>query len=301
MKILDTINSPRDLKKLDFSQLAVLSDEIRELLINVVSKNGGHLASNLGVVELTVAIHKVFNLPEDKVVFDVGHQSYVHKILSGRKDKFATIRQFGGLSGFPKTSESEYDAFNTGHSSTSVSVAYAIAKANELDGKGNYAVAVIGDAAISNGLAIEALNNAGLAGGRLIVILNDNEMSITKNVGNISNYLTELRTRPSYHKAKEDVHSLLDKIPIAGKKIARIIYAVKSAVKHTIIPDTMFEDLGFTYIGRHQSVSNVAAILGKLNVLVFTVRSCECCRRHALSLLKYEIRIFSVTVFIQLQ
>ncbi len=249
MKILDTVKCSHDLKKLNTKQLISLSGEIRELLINVVSKNGGHLASNLGVVELTVAIHKVFNLPEDKVVFDVGHQSYVHKILTGRKDMLDTLRKYGGISGFPKTSESEYDAFNTGHSSTSVSVAYAISKANSLNGRDNYAIALIGDAAISNGLAFEALNNAGLSGSKLIVILNDNEMSIAKNVGNISNYLTELRTRPSYHKAKEDVHSFLNKVPFVGKKIAKLIYGIKSAIKHTVIPDTMFEDLGFTYMG----------------------------------------------------
>ena len=200
--ILDNINSPSDLKKLGLDELNKLSDEIREEIIYAVSQNGGHLASNLGVVELTVEIHSVFNTPEDKIVWDVGHQSYAHKILTGRREQLKTIRTEGGLSGFPKRNESEYDCFDTGHSSTSVSAAFGIACAGSINNEKNYTIAVIGDGALSGGLALEALNSVGKSKENLIVILNDNKMSISKNVGSMAKHLTRLRIRPSYLDAK---------------------------------------------------------------------------------------------------
>ena len=197
-KILDKVNSPGDLKALSFKERAELCGEIRSFLINSVSKTGGHLASNLGVVEISVALHSVFDMSEDKIVFDVGHQCYTHKILTGRKDLFSSLRQEGGLSGFPKTSESEYDSFNTGHSSTSVSAALGLARARDLANENHKVIALIGDGAMTGGLAYEALCDAGNSNTNLIVILNDNEMSITKNVGGLSEHLSRLRTQPSY-------------------------------------------------------------------------------------------------------
>ena len=199
--ILEKIDNPEDLKKLNISQKEQLAKEIREKIIDVVSKTGGHLASNLGVVELTIALHSVFCMPQDKIVWDVGHQTYVHKILTGRKEKMETLRTLGGIAGFPKTKESEYDSFNTGHSSTSISVALGMARARDIENKDNHVIAVIGDGALTGGMALEALNDAGNSKTRLIVILNDNEMSISKNVGGISQFLTKLRTKKFYKKS----------------------------------------------------------------------------------------------------
>lgn len=248
-EILDKVHSPKELEKLTFSELNKLAREIRELLIASVSQCGGHLAANLGVVELTIALHKVFNLPEDKIIWDVGHQSYAHKILTGRKDKMDTLRQYGGLSGFPKYEESPCDAFNTGHSSTSISAALGFALARDIN-KDDYAViAVIGDGALTGGMAFEALNYAGHTGSDLIVVLNDNEMSISKNVGAMSSYLNRLRTDPSYARTKEDIEQVLHKIPGIGPNIARAAGRFKDTVKYIMVPGTLFEELGFTYIG----------------------------------------------------
>ncbi len=248
-KLLDNIGSPDDLKKLNTDELTALSAEIREFLIDSVSKTGGHLASNLGVVELTVALHTVFNVPEDKIIFDVGHQSYVHKILTGRKDKFDTLREFGGISGFPKRSESESDAFNTGHSSTSVSAALGLARARDLSGGDFNVIAVFGDGALTGGMMYEAMNDAGHSRTPLILILNDNAMSISRNVGAVSTHLRKLRMSPAYFHSKVVVESILNKIPLVGKGIATVIKKVKRFFRRLVIPTTMFDDMGFTYMG----------------------------------------------------
>lgn len=248
MAILEKINSPRDLKQLKTEELTVLAAEIRRFLIDSISETGGHLASNLGIVELTLAIHKVFDSPNDSIVWDVGHQSYVHKILTGRKDRFPTLRKFGGLSGFPKTAESVHDTFNSGHSSDSISVALGIAEANRLKNNKNFAVAVLGDGALTGGLAYEALNNAGRSKANLIVILNDNEMSISHNVGSMTNYLNKLRTDVKYTNLKERVKSRLSLTP-AGSRLSKVLNNTKYGIKHLFLPGTLFEALGFTYIG----------------------------------------------------
>lgn len=249
--ILNKINSPSDLDQLSADELNTLSDEIRKEIISVVSKNGGHLASNLGVVELTIALLTVFNTPKDRIVWDVGHQSYAYKILTGRKDKINTIRTENGLSGFPKRNESEYDAFDTGHSSTSVSAAFGIACAGEINNDKHYTVAVIGDGALSGGLALEGLNCAGRSKENLIVILNDNKMSISKNVGSMARHLTNIRIRPSYLNAKNRVHSRLDRLPLIGKSLSRMISGMKNWVRQNFFghQKTMFEQLGFNYYG----------------------------------------------------
>lgn len=246
---MDNINSPDDIKKLNLEQLRGLASEIRSFLIEKVSKTGGHLASNLGVVELTLALHRVFNTPEDRIIWDVGHQSYVHKIITGRKDKFDTIRKLGGLSGFPKSAESEHDAFNTGHSSTSISAALGIAKARDLKKEKYSVIAVIGDGALTGGMAFEALNDAGRSPNNLIVILNDNEMSISKNVGGLSAYLSKIRTEPFYFKVKEDIDIILNKIPAIGKSAVKALDRVKGTIKYMIMPGIVFEELGFKYLG----------------------------------------------------
>ena len=248
LKYLNRINSPEDLKKLNIHQLEALCGEIRSLLIDTVAGNGGHLASNLGVVELTTALLTVFNLPEDKIVYDVGHQSYVHKILTGRKDRISTLRKYGGLSGFPKVAESEYDAFNTGHSSTAVSVALAIAEANKMDKKNAYSIALVGDASFSNGLTMEGLNNAGRSNTKMLIILNDNEMSIGKNVGSLHKYLNELRTTYKYNSIKRNIKNTLAESK-AGKKLSKVLGATKTGIKKMVLKNTIFEDLGFTYVG----------------------------------------------------
>lgn len=247
-EILDTIQSPADVKALSSEQLIQLAAEIRAFLIDSVSQTGGHLASNLGVVELTIALHCVFDLPEDKLVFDVGHQSYVHKILTGRRERFDTLRREGGLSGFPKTSESPYDSFNTGHSSTSVSAALGMARARDLSGEKHHVLALIGDGALTGGLAYEALCDAGRDEGALIVILNDNQMSISGNVGGMSDYLSKIRTRPAYLNAKIKTERILSKNAF-GRAIASVLRCVKNTVKRLLIPDNIFDELGFTYLG----------------------------------------------------
>lgn len=248
-KILDAIDNTQDLKKLKIDEKNVLAEEIRELIIDVVSKNGGHLASNLGVVELTIAIHSVFNSPVDKIIWDVGHQSYVHKILTGRKDKMQTLRKLDGIAGFPKGCESDCDSFDTGHSSTSISVALGLATARKLKKENEHIIAVIGDGALTGGMALEALNHAGSSKTDLIVILNDNEMSISKNVGGISMFLSKARTRKFYTKSSEYVKKSLQKISKRSNKIIQFIRRIKYSIKQLIIPNMFFEDLGFRYLG----------------------------------------------------
>lgn len=249
MKVLDKVNSPEDVKALSDEELDMLCSDIREFLIDNVSKTGGHLASNLGVVELTVALHRVFDFSEDKLVLDVGHQSYVHKILTGRKDAFSTLRQEGGLSGFPKRAESKYDAFNTGHSSTSISAALGMARARDLDNSDRHIVALFGDGALTGGMMYEAMNDAGTIKTPLILIINDNNMSISQNAGAISKHLRNLRISPFYFKSKRRVEVFLEKLPIGGKTIYNLLKKIKRAVRRKIIPTTMFEELGFIYMG----------------------------------------------------
>ncbi|MDE5619987.1 MAG: 1-deoxy-D-xylulose-5-phosphate synthase [Ruminococcus sp.] len=248
---LSELNLPKDLKKLSLKQCESLCSEIREMLISTVSKNGGHLASNLGVVELTMAIHRSFNSPDDKIIWDVGHQTYVHKILTGRAEKFSTIRQENGISGFPKPEESAHDVYISGHSSTSVSVACGIAEAMKLQGKDNYTVAVIGDGAMTGGMFYEAMNNAGKElRSNMIVILNDNDMSISKNVGALSKHLTNLSNSEQYISTKKNVENTLHAIPVLGKPVAKGIKITKDAVKYKILEQSsMFENMGFVYLG----------------------------------------------------
>lgn len=248
-KLLDKIQGPRDLDQLSRADLEELAQEIREFLVDSISKTGGHLASNLGVVELTLAIHKVFESPKDKIVWDVGHQSYVHKILTGRKDRFDMLRKENGLSGFPKSKESVHDAFIGGHSSTSISSGYGIQKALELQGKDNHVVAVIGDGSYTGGMVYEAMNNAGRQCNNLIVILNHNDMSISKNVGAFAKYLTTMRTKPGYVGFKRKLKRVLDKTPLVGKRIKRSLRLSKIKLKHILYHDTWFEEMGFEYIG----------------------------------------------------
>lgn len=247
--ILNLVNNPQDIKKLNINEMNSLAAEIRQLLINSVAECGGHLAANLGVVELTIALHYVFDSPQDKIIWDVGHQSYVHKILTGRREEMKSLRQFGGLSGFPKVEESEHDAFNTGHASTSISAALGMAIARDIKGEKNSIVAFIGDGALTGGIAFEALNHAGQEGRDLIVLLNDNEMSISRNVGAMSSYLNRLRTDPSYSRTKEEIETVLHKIPAIGPNIAKAAIRFKDMVKYMMVPGKIFEELGFTYIG----------------------------------------------------
>lgn len=249
MDLIDKINSPKDIKNLSFEELERLCAQIRAFLIDNISKTGGHLASNLGVVELTVALHKVFNAPSDSIVWDVGHQTYVHKILTGRKDKFDTLRQLNGISGFTNPKESPYDEFLTGHSSTSVSAALGIAKANALLKNDFKSIAIIGDGALTGGMAFEALNNAGRSEENIIVILNDNEMSISRNVGGMAKYLSKLRSAPVYFAIKDKTYNLLKKVPLIGKGIVKLIIAWKTALKDILYHSTMFEEMGFVYLG----------------------------------------------------
>ena len=246
--LLDKINSPADVKKLSDEQLKQLAAEIRQLLIEVISHTGGHLAPNLGVVELTLALHKVFTTPQDKLVFDVGHQAYIHKIITGRREQFPTLRQYGGLSGFPKRSESEHDAFGTGHSSTSISAALGMAVARDLQGEDYNVVAIIGDGSMTGGMAFEALNNAGTLHKKMVVVLNDNEMSISKNVGAMSDYLYHLRTGETYNKIKNDIEGWLKNMEF-GTDVLKAIRRLKGSVKYLMVPTSIFEELGFTYLG----------------------------------------------------
>ncbi len=247
--ILEGLKSSEDLKQLNIKDMNVLAAEIRDLLITSVSRCGGHLAPNLGVVELSIALHYVFNTAQDRVIWDVGHQSYVHKMLTGRREAMSTLRQYGGLSGFPKSEESIHDAFNTGHSSTSISAALGMAIARDLQQENYSVVSVIGDGALTGGMAFEALNHAGIEGRDLIVILNDNEMSISRNVGAMSGYLNRLRTDPSYSRTKEEIEHHLMRIPGIGPNIARAAGKFKDLLKYLMVPGIWFEELGFTYIG----------------------------------------------------
>lgn len=248
-KILSKIKSPSDIKKLNDTETKELCAEIREKLIEVVSVNGGHLASNLGIVELTVMLHKCFNCPKDSIVWDVGHQSYVHKMLTGRYDLIDTIRQKDGLAGFPKRSESKYDAFNAGHSSTSISAAYGIAKAKQLKGEQSYTIAVIGDGSMTGGLAYEGLNNAGRFKKNFIVILNDNKMSISNNVGAVAKHLSHMRIQPAYIRVKRRTEKVLSHIPLFGKLFKKVLKRSKSKLKNLIYKNTLFDVLGYTYLG----------------------------------------------------
>lgn len=247
--ILSNYEDLNDLKKMDIDQLKILSSDIRQFIINVVAENGGHLASNLGVVELTIALHKVFNSSRDKIIWDVGHQSYVHKILTGRKDEFQTLRKYKGLSGFPKRKESEHDIFETGHSSTSISAGLGYALARDIKKEKSNIISVIGDGAMTAGMAFEALNHAGDEKTNLIVILNDNEMSISPNVGGLSQYLNRIRTAPTYFKMKEDVENILNSIPAIGKKVFKTAERAKDSFKYFLVPGVFFEELGFKYLG----------------------------------------------------
>ena len=249
IKYLNKIHSPADLKKLDSSEYPELAREIRGVLIDTVSKNGGHLASNLGAVELTIAIHLSFDSPKDKIVWDVGHQAYTHKLLTGRYDVFDTIRQKDGISGFCHPNESEHDTFYSGHSGTSVSSAFGIAEANKIKKNNNYTVAVIGDGSFTGGLVYEALNNAGRSKTNLIVILNDNEMSISKNVGSVARYLTKIRSKKRYVRMKARLERFLDRIPLVGHSMASGLFNFKTAVKNLIYESTIFEKMGFRYMG----------------------------------------------------
>ena len=247
--ILDRIHSPEDLRALDGSELPLLCDELRGFLVTQVSRTGGHLASNLGVVELTVAIHRVFDTARDRLVFDVGHQCYVHKILTGRADRFPTLRQLGGISGFPKPCESAHDAFIAGHASNSVSVALGMARARTMLHEDYSVLALIGDGALTGGLAYEGLNNAGASGEPLIVILNDNGMSIDRNVGAMSEHLSRLRTKPEYFAFKKAYHNALSGTA-AGRALYRFNHSLKTGLKKAMLPNaTMFEDMGFAYLG----------------------------------------------------
>lgn len=245
---LENINSPEDVKKLSVTELNSLAQEIRDYLIEVTSKNGGHLAPNLGVVELTLALHKVFSTPKDKLIFDVGHQAYIHKIVTGRREWFKTLRTYGGMSGFPKRSESEHDAFGAGHSSTSVSAAVGMTVARDILGEDYNVVAVIGDGSMTGGMAFEALNNAGDLQKKMVVVLNDNEMSISKNVGAMSEYLNNLRTGETYNKVKADVEHWLKNLKV-GADVLEVLRRVKSSAKYLVLPTSIFEELGFTYLG----------------------------------------------------
>lgn len=248
-KILDRIKEANDIKKIPKEEREQLASEIREFLLEKVSKTGGHLSSNLGVVELTMALHLFLDFPEDKLVWDVGHQSYVHKILTGRKQGFENLRQLDGMSGFPKSGESDTDAFNTGHSSTSISAALGMAKARDLQGKKNKVVAVIGDGALSGGMAYEALNNAARLHTNMIVILNDNNMSISENVGGMASYLGKIRTDIRYSNLKVGVENTILKIPKVGNALVKKVRCSKESIKRLIIPGMLFEDMGITYLG----------------------------------------------------
>ena len=246
--MLEKINGPKDIKALSWEELDVLGQEIRQFLIEKISATGGHLASNLGVVELTMAIYRTFDLPEDKVIWDVGHQAYTHKILSGRKD-FDDLRQFGGISGFPKRAESPCDSFNTGHSSTSISAGLGMALGRDLRGEDYHVISIIGDGALTGGMAYEALNNAARINKNFIIILNDNNMSISENVGGMSKYLSGIRTGAGYNDLKRQITDLLEKVPVAGPRMIRRISMIKQGLKQLLIPGMLFEDMGITYLG----------------------------------------------------
>ncbi|MDO4445676.1 MAG: 1-deoxy-D-xylulose-5-phosphate synthase [Bacillota bacterium] len=247
--ILDRIKKPNDVKALNISECEMLAEEIRQFLVDSLSETGGHLASNLGVVELTIALHRVLEFPQDKLIWDVGHQAYTHKILTGRKEQFDTLRKTGGLSGFPKRKESDCDAFDTGHSSTSISAGLGMVRARDLKGENHTVISVIGDGALTGGMAYEALNNAASLKKNFIVVLNDNEMSITKNVGGMSSYLGNIRTAAAYTELKLGVTNVLKKIPKVGEGMVDALHKTKDSLKQFVIPGMLFENMGMTYLG----------------------------------------------------
>ncbi|HIS56180.1 MAG: 1-deoxy-D-xylulose-5-phosphate synthase [Lachnospiraceae bacterium] len=247
--MLEKINHPNDIKNLQPQEWPELAKDIREFLIEKISVTGGHLASNLGVVELTMALHLAFDLPKDKIIWDVGHQAYTHKLLSGRKDGFDKLRQSGGLSGFPKRKESDFDSFDTGHSSTSISAGLGMVYARELSGEDYYVVSVIGDGAMTGGMAYEALNNAAQLKKNFIIILNDNQMSISENVGGMSSYLGKLRADEGYNNLKQEISDTLLRIPVIGDPLVKRISKTKDTIKQMVIPGMLFENLGITYLG----------------------------------------------------
>ena len=247
--ILDDFNDINAIKKMSIAELNIFAVEIRNFLVEKVSKTGGHLASNLGIVELTLSIYNVFDLDNDKLIWDVGHQSYVHKILTGRKDKFDKLRNFGGLSGFPKKEESKYDCFESGHSSTSISAGLGMARARDLQGSDYDVISVIGDGALTGGMAFEALNDVGFRKTNMIIVLNDNQMSISKNVGGISKYLSEFRIDPTYNRIKKEINSTLRKIPSVGNGMVNSIHKIKDGIKQVIVPGMLFEHMGIKYLG----------------------------------------------------
>jgi 1-deoxy-D-xylulose-5-phosphate synthase len=247
--LLENVNSPSDIKGMSVQDLKRLADEIRQFLIETISVTGGHFGPNLGVVELTIALHRVFDSPKDKLIWDVGHQAYVHKILTGRKELFPTLRKYKGLSGFPKRKESEHDMFDVGHAATSISAAAGYAMARDLKGEHHHVVAVIGDGAMTGGMAFEAMNHVGHMGTDVIVVLNDNEMSIAPNVGAMSNYLAKLRNHSHYKSVKSEVANLLHKVPSIGDRVAKALERVKDSVKYLMVPGMLFEEIGFTYLG----------------------------------------------------
>ena len=247
--MLEKIKSSEDVKKLSKQEKIELAEEIRKYILEVVSENGGHLASNLGVVELTIALHSVFDMSKDKIIWDVGHQSYIHKILTGRKEQLKTLRKLDGIAGFPKTNECEADCFNTGHSSTSISAALGMARARDIKKENNSVIAVIGDGALTGGMAFEGLNDAGCNKTKLTVILNDNEMSISKNTGGLSMMLSKIRTRKSYTKPNISAKKVILKIPVVGKPVVRIVQKFKGSIKQLVIPKMFLEDIGFRYLG----------------------------------------------------
>lgn len=263
--LLDRVNFPDDIRGLSDKELKQLASEIREFIIEKVSKTGGHLASNLGVVELTLAIHSVYDTPTDRIIWDVGHQTYVHKIITGRKDKFDGLRQYNGLSGFPKRSESIYDVFETGHSSTSISAALGMSRARDIKHEDYKVVAVIGDGALTGGMAFEALNDAGDSNTDLTVILNDNEMSIAHNVGSLATYLSKFRTDPAYHRFKQAIERFFNAVPGIGKPILNSLDRFKRSLKYYFVPNMFFEDLGFTYLGpiNGHDIGSLKYVLGR--------------------------------------
>ena len=247
--MLERIQKENDIKKLNPQELEELAGEIREFLVEKVSKTGGHIASNLGVVELTMAMHLVFSLPEDKMIWDVGHQSYTHKLLTGRKEGFDDLRKYGGMSGFPKRKESNCDAFDTGHSSTSISAGLGYVEARDLKGEDYHVISVIGDGSLTGGMAYEALNNAAHLKTNFIIVLNDNHMSISENVGGMSKYLANLRTADIYTGLKKGVTNTLKKVPVVGEPMIEKIRKTKSSIKQLVVPGMFFEDMGITYLG----------------------------------------------------
>lgn len=280
MKYLNNVNSPRDIKDMTPPQLRTLEKELRHCILSTVSKNGGHLASNLGMVEATVALHRIFDAPKDKILFDVGHQSYAHKLLTGRYPKFKTLRRFGGISGFTDREESEYDAANAGHCGTSVSAALGYARAEKLRGTGAYTVAVVGDGSFTNGTVYEALNNCtSLSGLRLIILLNDNEMSISKNVGNVSEYLRRVRTSRKYYNFKHRVEDTLEKVPFVGSGLAQGAKKIKDVAKSALVNETLFENLGIPYFGPVDGNDRES-----LEVVLSEAKKCDrCCIVHMIT------------------